>query len=123
MRHRIKGRRLKRPTPHRLLLLRGLANDLITHEKIVTTTAKAKELARFIEKIINIAKEYNPEDTKASQFAARRVFSFLQNKETTKKLLTDISQRYKDRNSGFVRIVKLWQRKGDGAELSVISFV
>jgi large subunit ribosomal protein L17 len=125
MRHRVKNRKLKRPTPHRLLLLRGLACDLIIHEKIKTTTAKAKELRSFIEKLITIAKEYDPQNTKSpnSINSARRVFSALQNKQAVKKLLNEIAPRYKNLNGGYTRIIKDERRKGDNAELSVITFV
>ncbi|MCS7212684.1 MAG: 50S ribosomal protein L17 [Candidatus Calescibacterium sp.] len=125
MRHRLKGRKLKRPTPHRLLLLRTLANDLIKYEKIETTTAKAKELKRYIERVINIAKNYDPQNTNSisSMNSARRVFSLLGDKSTTKKILTELAQRYKGVNGGFVRVIKTGNRRGDNAETSVISFV
>lgn len=125
MRHRIKGRKLKRPTPHRLLLLRTLANDLIKNEKIKTTDAKAKELKRYIEKIINIAKKYDLQNTKSPQSmnSARRVFSLLQDENTTKKVLTEIAPRFKQVNGGFVRIIKIGNREGDNAPISIISFL
>lgn len=125
MRHRIKGRKLKRPTPHRILLLRTLANDLIKNEKLKTTDSKAKELKRYIERIINIAKKYDPQNTKSPQSmnSARMVFSLLQNEETTKKVLTELAQKYKQINGGFVRIIKIGNREGDNAPVSVISFV
>ncbi len=125
MRHRIKGRKLKRPTPHRILLLRTLANDLIKNEKLKTTDSKAKELKRYIERIINIAKKYDPQNTKSPQSmnSSRMVFSLLQNEETTKKVLTELAQKYKQINGGFVRIIKIGNREGDNAPVSVISFV
>ena len=125
MRHRVKKKKLKRPTPHRLLLLRGLACDLILHEKLETTLAKAKELRRYVEKVITIAKKYNPEDTKSAESinSARRVFSLLQNKEAVKKVLNEIAPKYKNVAGGYTRVVRTERRKGDNAELAVITFV
>lgn len=125
MRHRIKGRKLKRRNAHLILLLRNLANDLIKHESIETTVAKAKEVRRFVERIIEIGKKYEPQNTKSPQSmnSARRVFSMLQNEENTKKVLTNLAQRYKDKNGGYVRVVRIGNRRGDGAEMAVISLV
>lgn len=125
MRHRLKGRKLKRATPHRRLLLRNLANDLIRYERLQTTIGRAKELKRYIERVINIAKSYDTQNTKLPQSinCARRIFSMLQNKETTKKVLTNIAQRYKNVNGGFVRLVRVGIRKGDNSETVVVSFV
>lgn len=125
MRHRVKMRKLKRPTPHRLALLRQLACDLILSGKIETTTAKAKELRRFVEKLITKAKEFDPNNTKSPQSinSARYIFSFLQNKKAVKKLLEEITPKFKDRPGGYTRIIKLYQRAGDSAQKSIITFV
>jgi large subunit ribosomal protein L17 len=125
MRHRIKGRKLKRPTPHRLLLLRGLACDLILHGKVETTLAKAKELRRFIEKLITKAREFDQTNTKSPQSinAVRAAISKLQNKQAVKKLIYEIAPKYKNANGGYTRIIKTRNRKGDNAQLAIITFV
>ncbi len=124
MRHRKKGRKLKRPTPHRLLLLRGLACDLILQGKIKTTVAKAKEIRKYLERVITEGKKFNPQDTSNTQSinAARKVFSLLQNKHATKKLLNEIAQKYKDVNGGYTRIIRAGRRKGDNGETAIITF-
>ncbi len=125
MKHRVKGRKLKRPTKSRLLLLRNLASSLIINGKILTTEAKAKELRKYAERLITIAKKYDPQNTSSSQSinAARSVFSLLQNRTATKKLLTEIAPRYKNLNGGYIQILKYSARAGDGAPTAIISFV
>ena len=122
MRHRIKGKRLKRPTPHRLLMLRSLAIALIEHEKVKTTEARAKELIRYISKVISVAKDYDPQNTKdpKSINSARKVFSMLANKKATKKVLEEIAPRFKNINGGYTTHVRIGERKGDGSQLILV---
>lgn len=116
MRHRVKGRKLKRTSVHRLATLRNLATSLLKHKKIKTTVAKAKELRTFIEPIITKAKV----DSVASR---RYVAADIKDKSVVKELFTEIIPKIGDRPGGYTRIVKLGQRKGDGAELAIIELV
>jgi large subunit ribosomal protein L17 len=125
MRHRVKGRKLKRPTPHRLLLLRGLACDLILHGKVETTLSKAKELRKIVEKLITKAKKFDQSNKKSPQSinAVSAAISGLQNKNAVKKLIYEIAPKYKDTNGGYTRIIKTRNRKGDNAKLAIITLV
>ena len=119
MRHRNKTTILGRKRQPRQALLRGLVVSLITHEKIVTTEAKAKVLRPIIEKIITIARvEKNKELT-----ARRRLLSLIHEREAVVKLLTQIAPRYLARTGGYTRIIKLSDRAGDGAAMAQIEFV
>ena len=117
MRHHDTIRKLGRTRKVRIALMRSLARNLILHEKIVTTEAKAKSLRPFVERLVTTAKE----DTVAHR---RLVASRLGNDdEATKKLFGEIGPRYKDRPGGYVRIVRVGTRSGDGAMKAYIGFV
>ncbi len=116
MRHRKDFRKLNRNTAHRIALLRNLARGLILSGKIETTVSKAKELKRFIEKIISRAKKGTPADY-------RIVMSKLPQKDVCKKLFEEIAPKYADRNGGYVRVIRTHNRKGDNAEMAIIEFV
>ena len=94
----------------------NLSNALLKHEQITTTLSKAKELRPFVEKIISLGK-------KEDLHAKRRVNSLLQDKKNIKKLFEVFAQRYKDRNGGYTRIVKLGNRYGDNAPTAIIELV
>jgi large subunit ribosomal protein L17 len=94
----------------------NLAKSLIKHERIVTTTAKAKTLRPFIEKLITKA-------IKGDAHNRRIVFGYLKDKESTTKMFDDLALRYKNRKGGYTRIYKLYNRQGDAAEMSMIEFV
>ncbi len=115
MRHRKAYRTLSIDSDRRKALLRNLAIALIEYGQIKTTDAKAKELQRFISKLITIGKK----NTLASR---RLLLSRLPHKPTIKKLLSDIVPKYTDKNGGYVGIYKLGYRKGDAAKISVIKF-
>jgi large subunit ribosomal protein L17 len=116
MRHRVKGRKLKRTSEHRRATLRNLASSLLKHKKIKTTVAKAKELRSFVEPLITKAK--------TDSVAARRfVASEIQDRNLLKELFNDIVAKIGDRPGGYTRIVRLGQRKGDAAELALIELV
>ena len=115
MKHRIKGRQFKRSKSQRKALLKHLSEAIILQEKITTTTAKAKELSVYVEKLITVAKKQNLASAKA-------VHSKIAD-EAAKKLIKDISKKYKERNGGYTRIIKVGERKGDVAEMSMIEFV
>lgn len=115
MNHRVKGRQFKRDSAQRKALLKHLAESIILQEKIKTTTAKAKELSPFVEKLITCAK-------KNDLSAAKSIHSKLAD-EPAKKLLNDIAKKYENRTGGYTRIIKIGDRQGDAAEMSVIEFV
>lgn len=115
MKHRIKGRQFKRSKSQRKALLKHLTEALVLHGKITTTTAKAKELSVYAEKLITIAK-------KQSLASAKAVHSKIAD-EAAKKLIRDISKKYQERNGGYTRVIKIGERKGDVAEMSVIELV
>jgi large subunit ribosomal protein L17 len=94
----------------------NLSNALLKHEQITTTLSKAKELRPFVEKIISLGKKEN-------LHAKKRANSLLQDKKNLKKLFEVFAQRYKDRNGGFTRIVKLGNRYGDNAPTAIIELV
>ncbi len=107
-------RKLSRKRDQRKALLRSLAENLFLKEKIITTKAKAKELASFSERLI--------EKAKVGNLASKRYLARFFRKDIVKKI-SEIAQRYKDRKGGYTRILKLGQRKSDGAEMAVIEFV
>ena len=116
MRHRKKGKKLGRTSPHRKRTLQALSNALIENKKITTTVAKAKALRPFVEPLITRAKD----DTEHNR---RQVFRHLQNKETISELFDEVADRVGNRPGGYTRIIKLGQRSGDGAELALVELV
>ncbi len=116
MRHRVKGRKLKRTSSHRLALLRSLTTSLLKHKKIKTTVAKAKELRTFVEPMITRAKEN-------TVHARRIVNADIKDRAVVKELFDEIIAKIGDRPGGYTRIVKLGQRKGDAAEMAIIELV
>jgi large subunit ribosomal protein L17 len=116
MRHRNKGRQLSRTASHRRAVLRNLATSLFRHERIETTTAKAKELRPYAERLITLAKRG---DLHARRLAAGKI----QDSEVLGKLFKDIGPRFAERPGGYTRILKLGARKGDAAEMSLIELV
>ncbi len=116
MRHRKKGRQLSRTASHREALLRNMATSLFRHGRISTTTAKAKELRPYAEKLITLAKRG---DLHARRLAARRIAD----RDVLFQLFDTIGPRYAERPGGYTRILKLGHRQGDGAELALIELV
>jgi large subunit ribosomal protein L17 len=116
MRHRKKGRKLSRTASHRRAMLRNLVTSLFRHERIETTTAKAKELRPYAERLITLAKRG---DLHARRLAASKI----QDSEVLGKLFADIGPRFEQRPGGYTRILKLGTRKGDAAEMSLIELV
>ncbi|MRS01762.1 50S ribosomal protein L17 [bacterium] len=116
MRHNKSGRRLGRTTSHRIAMFRNMVTSFLSHERIVTTDAKAKELRPIAEKMITLGK-------KGDLSAIRQAASYIRDKATVTKLFSTIAPRYKDRPGGYTRIIKLGIRPGDAAPLSVIEFV
>lgn len=116
MRHKHGYRRLSRTSSHRKALLKNMAIALIEREKIETTVPKAKELRRYIERLVTSARN--------ADFNTHRViFKALQDKEATKKLINEIAPKYEGRNGGYTSIIKTRIRRGDATQMAFISFV
>lgn len=116
MRHGDKVNNLGRTASHRRALLANLAIALIEHKRIVTTLAKAKALRVYVEPLVTKAKTNTTHQR-------RVVFSYLQNKEAVKELFDTIADKVGDRPGGYVRVIKMGFRRGDGAETAMIEFV
>ena len=121
MRHGDKQNNLGRKKAHRDALLSNLAAQLITHKRIVTTLAKAKELRKYVEPLITKTKK-NATEAQISH-NHRLVFSFLQNKTAVKELFTVVAPKIGDRPGGYTRIIKLGIRPGDNGEKAMIELV
>ena len=116
MRHRVRGRKLGRTASHRQATLNSLATQLLRYKKIKTTSAKAKETKKFVEPLITKAKK---NDLASRRYIAR----FIKDKDVLKELFTEIVEKIGDRPGGYTRVVKLGNRPGDAAELSIIELV
>lgn len=116
MRKRVFGRQLARGTDTRRALFRALLSSLVEYGKITTTKAKAKAILPEIDRVVNLAKNKEV----ASQ---RRLFAFLGNDKVTAKRLGILSSELKDRKTGYVSMVNLTPRKGDGALMTRLEFI
>ena len=116
MRHNIKNKKLNKGSSHRKAMFMNMSNALIKHEQITTTLAKAKELRRFIEKIITLGKN-------GDLLSRRKAISILQDQKMSKKVFDVLADRYKNRSGGYTRIIKLGNRFGDNAPTAIIEFV
>ena len=116
MRHRVGGRKLQRTSSHRAALFRNMAAALIKHEQITTTTAKAKELRPYVEKLVTLAK-------KGGLSNRRLAHSRIMDEAQERKLFEVIGPRYAERNGGYTRIIKAGIRASDAAPISIIEFV
>lgn len=116
MRHRVGGRKLQRTSAHRAALFRNMAAALIKHEQITTTTAKAKELRPYVEKLITLAK-------KGGLSNRRLAHSRLMDDTQLVKLFDVLSARYADREGGYCRVIKAGIRMSDSAAISIIELV
>ena len=116
MKHNIKNKKLNKTSSHRKAMFMNMSNALIKHEQITTTLSKAKELKRFVEKIITLGK-------KGDLLSKRKAISILQDLKMSKKVFEVLAGRYKNRSGGYTRIVKLGNRFGDNAPTAVIEFV
>lgn len=122
MKHRVAGRKLGRNTSQRKALWRGLITDLLRHDRISTTDAKARSVRGDAEHLISVAKRSmaaggNP--VHARRLAAR----VITDPEVTKRLFDEVAPRFSDRAGGYTRIVKVGQRVGDGAEMVILELV
>jgi large subunit ribosomal protein L17 len=116
MRHGKTHNHLGRTNTHRKALLKNMAISLIMHKRIETTTAKAKELRKYVEPLINRSKQ---DDT----HNRRTVFSYLQDKEAIKELFGVVAEKVAGRPGGYTRIIKLGNRLGDNADMCLIELV
>ena len=116
MRHRNKGRTLSRTASHKKATMRNMATSLFRHERIETTTAKAKELRPFAERLITLGKRG---DLHARRLAGR----LIADRQVLGKLFDDIGPRFTERPGGYTRILKLGTRRGDAAEMALIEVV
>jgi large subunit ribosomal protein L17 len=116
MRHLKSGRQLSRNSAHRWALMRNLITALLREEKIRTTDPKAKELRRWVDRVITLGK-------RGSLHARRQALGIVQDKAVVRKLFDTIAPRFKDRPGGYTRIIKLGVRRGDAAQMSLIELV
>ena len=116
MRHRAKGRQLSRTSTHKRAMLNNMATSLFEHGGIVTTTAKAKELRPFAEKLITLAR-------RGDLHARRLVEQKIKDREVVGRLFKEIGPRFAGRPGGYTRILKLGHRVGDGAETARIELL
>lgn len=145
MRHRVAHRKLGRKTEHRLALLRNLCTSLITHERLITTLPKAKELRPFAERAITLGKRALAAEAPETAVHKRRLaaaYFFTGNTNRTpdggykrpqaprtagvaalEKLFGEVASRFAERPGGYTRILKLGTRRGDGAEMALIELL
>ena len=116
MRHRVAGRKLQRTSSHRTAMFRNMAAALIKHEQITTTTAKAKELRPYVEKLITLAK-------KGGLSNRRLAHARMLDDAQLVKLFEVLAGRYADRNGGYTRIIKAGIRASDAAPIAIIELV
>lgn len=116
MAHRIDGRKLGRPTDHRLALFRNLVTDLLRHEKIITTEAKAKEVRGLAERIITMGK-------RGDLNSRRQALGFVYDKKVVEKVFDELGPRYAGRPGGYSRLVKIGPRLGDGVRMAQLELI
>ncbi len=116
MRHKKAGKRLGRTTPHRRAMIRNMVTSLLEHERIVTTTPKAKEVRKVADSMITLAK-------RGDLHARRQALSFIQDKKVVAKLFNELRDHYMDRNGGYTRIIRTGNRTGDAAPMAILELV
>ena len=116
MRHSKSKRKLNRTSSHRKAMLGNMAVALIKHEQIQTTLPKAKELSPFVDKLITLGK-------KGDLASRKKAYSILPEKQWTSKIFDELSERYKERDGGYTRVLKAGFRYGDAAPMAVIELV
>lgn len=116
MRHLKSGRKLNRTSSHRWALMRNLITCLLRDERIQTTDPKAKEVRRWADRVITLGK-------RGSLHARRQALEIVRDKAMVRKLFNTIAPRFKDRPGGYTRIIKIGQRRGDAAPISLIELV
>lgn len=116
MRHKNAGRKLSRNSSHRRALLRNLVTSFLEHGRLMTTLPKAKELRPLAEKMITLGK-------RDSLHARRQVQSYLMKDSVTQKVFKTLGPRFSSRPGGYSRIIRLGNRKGDGADMAIIELL
>ena len=116
MRHKVAGRRLSRSSAHRRALFRNQVTDLLNHESIQTTEAKAKEVRGLAEKIITLGK-------KGGLHRRRQALAYVIDAAAVNKVFTELAERYAERPGGYTRITKIGRRLGDGAAMVQLALV
>lgn len=116
MRHRKVGRKLNRTHSHRKALISNIAAALFEHKLIKTTTAKAKEVRKTVDRLITVAKSGTLADR-------RQVLRVIPDKKIVKGLFDEIAPSFQNRNGGYTRVIKLGRRQGDGAEMALLELV
>ncbi|MBI60194.1 50S ribosomal protein L17 [bacterium] len=115
MKHKNGNKKLNLPTDQRLSLIKGLVKHLVEKRKIKTTSTRAKETSKMVERLITIAKT----DT---VFNRRHIFKVINNKRFV-KIIFDLAKTYQSRNGGYTKIIKCGLRKGDAAEMSLLELI
>ncbi len=113
MRHKIAGSTLNRKTSHRKATVRDIAKATLIHEQIKTTKVKAKEARKLVDKLITLGK-------KGTLAEKRRAFAILCDHKLVSNLFNETSPRFKERNGGYTRIIKIGNRRGDNAEVVLL---
>ncbi len=116
MRHGMSGRKFSRTSSHRKAMFENMAAALLKHEQITTTLPKAKDLRPIVEKLITLGK-------RGGLHCRRQALSMLQDTTVTEKLFSVIAARYKERQGGYIRVVRAGFRYGDSAPMAVIELV
>ncbi|MFT5775711.1 50S ribosomal protein L17 [Hyphomonas sp.] len=116
MRHGLAHRKLNKTSSHRKAMFANMAASLITHEQIMTTLPKAKEMAPLMDKLITLAK-------KGDLAARRQAIAKVRDEDAVRKLFEVMGDRYKDRNGGYTRVMKAGNRPGDNAPVAVLELV
>jgi large subunit ribosomal protein L17 len=116
MRHKKAGKRLGRSSSHRIAMFRNMVTSLFEHERIITTTEKAKEVRPIAEKLITLAK-------RGDMHARRQALSYIRSKAVVEKLFTNIKEKFVNRNGGYTRILPTGVRKGDAAGMAIFELV
>lgn len=111
-----KGRRLGGSSSHQRAILANLARELIEHERIKTTHAKAREVQPLMDKLVGLAK-------RGDLHARRQALAIIPDRDVVHKLFAEIGPRYEDREGGYTRLVKIGPRQGDAAPMAVIELV
>jgi len=112
-----KYRRLNREKSIRRSILAGLTKDVILNESVVTTEARAKEVRKFVEKMITYGK-------RGTLVSRRKALAFVNNdNQVVSKVFDELAKRYETRNGGYTRIIKTYNRRGDNAPMAIVQFV
>ena len=116
MRHKVLSQRFDRPTSHRLAMFRNMVTDLLRHEQIKTTEAKAKAVRGLAEKMITLGKD-------GTLAARRQALAYVYDKDVVGKLFDELAERYSARAGGYTRIIKMGPRLGDGAPQVILELI